>query len=903
MFCSNCGNKLNGNETYCSECGAPVQVQKTLTDKLSEKITPWIKKIKDFIKKHKKSFGIGSGGLVAVITFIVLFNTFYDFTKLSWDEENSDAYLEYTVGSKLTLKVLAYDKDKNPITEIKFVTKDGSIESEKTTVVWTLPEMTGEYKITAQAPSGKKITKKVKVVDLDENGSSKYLAGVYQEEEDENADSDSDGLTNGEEKKLGTSSILADTDKDGLTDYYEVNNSKTDPLKSDSDSDGVYDGDELDLDLNPLKVDSKDDGISDGNRSLVYNINDNNSGVSLEINGKGNIASTTIDLLENSTFANMDGLIGKIYNFYSSGTIETAKVEIKYDLNDIREKKLNEDNLTVYYFNEKTKKLEAVPTIIDKENKILSVTLKHFSNYVIGDSNLVKTTIESEIMFVIDNSISMYSENQMIQAGYDNSNGAIGNDINFKRLTLTNKLIDMITGEYKFGVSEFSGNYVNLKKFTTDKDSIKEAVSSMRSNWHSNANGTNIVSALENGITEFNDNGNNQYLILFTDGKNTKGSLYSNKNKIISAAKEKKINICVIGLGSEIDSDILDEVAESTGCDYYNASDSSALDEIYARIGATINYNLVDTDGDNVVDGMIVADSGFLVNRDGFSFNNFISSRSDGGHCYGMATFAMLYYKKQLPLSLGPEDKTNWMPKTWSGLFKSNGYNLENTYFSNYKTLYNYEFEDEGVRLLMSDDIPSDYRDRVEDNTWMIKKDYYELLNKIGAKISIKKYTGKDKQDFTKYQSALLTIDDEIFNNAVKKDDAQILNAIWRLFILQVGDKRESFSSEPDNAFKTLNEELNDGNPIVSSINGSHAINSIRLIQDINDSNKFKIEVYDNNFAGETRYIEVSRSKFNKFSLDYVAWTNEYQYEFKYDKDGDGDLDTISFGFSFPVIN
>lgn len=66
------------------------------------------------------------------------------------------------------------------------------------------------------------------------------------------------------------------------------------------------------------------------------------------------------------------------------------------------------------------------------------------------------------------------------------------------------------------------------------------------------------------------------------------------------------------------------------------------------------------------------------------------------------------------------------------------------------------------------------------------KKEYYDKLENIGVTFSTKKY--KAKKDFSKYQSALLNIDSDKLNKALSKDETQILNAIWRLFILQVNE-------------------------------------------------------------------------------------------------------------------
>jgi len=64
-------------------------------------------------------------------------------------------------------------------------------------------------------------------------------------------DSDQDGLTDEEEKLLGTSISEVDTDKDGLFDREEVKVYLTDPNNPDSDGDGYLDGDEVKGGYNP----------------------------------------------------------------------------------------------------------------------------------------------------------------------------------------------------------------------------------------------------------------------------------------------------------------------------------------------------------------------------------------------------------------------------------------------------------------------------------------------------------------------------------------------------------------------------------------------------------------------------------------------------------------------------
>ncbi len=78
-------------------------------------------------------------------------------------------------------------------------------------------------------------------------------------------DCDEDGLSDSEEKRIGTDPCLLDTDGDRLGDLQEVRLYGTDPLRKDSDDDGLEDADELQTHkTNPLRADSDGDRLSDG---------------------------------------------------------------------------------------------------------------------------------------------------------------------------------------------------------------------------------------------------------------------------------------------------------------------------------------------------------------------------------------------------------------------------------------------------------------------------------------------------------------------------------------------------------------------------------------------------------------------------------------------------------------
>ncbi len=84
-------------------------------------------------------------------------------------------------------------------------------------------------------------------------------------------DDDADGLTNGQELRIGTDPKSADTDGDGLKDGEEVRRYRTNPLRADTDGDGLSDGDEvIKYTTSPTRPDSDVDGLSDGDEVSKY---------------------------------------------------------------------------------------------------------------------------------------------------------------------------------------------------------------------------------------------------------------------------------------------------------------------------------------------------------------------------------------------------------------------------------------------------------------------------------------------------------------------------------------------------------------------------------------------------------------------------------------------------------
>ena len=89
-------------------------------------------------------------------------------------------------------------------------------------------------------------------------------------------DTDGDGLSDALEVELGTDPNDADSDQDGLTDGDEINIYGTDPLATDSDQDGLTDGDEVfGYSTNPNSADTDHDGLTDSDEIQTHGTDPN----------------------------------------------------------------------------------------------------------------------------------------------------------------------------------------------------------------------------------------------------------------------------------------------------------------------------------------------------------------------------------------------------------------------------------------------------------------------------------------------------------------------------------------------------------------------------------------------------------------------------------------------------
>ncbi len=145
-------------------------------------------------------------------------------------------------------------------------------------------------------------------------------------------DLDGDGLTNLEERDLGTDPLLPDTDRDGLTDDEELTHGLN-PLDADTDRDGLTDDSELRLGTDPLAPDSDGDGILDGEDEHLQTLADTEIGATVELLGVGDHSRSfrVHRMADVAGLSDVPGLVGAFVDLSSDLPVTSATVRLQYD--------------------------------------------------------------------------------------------------------------------------------------------------------------------------------------------------------------------------------------------------------------------------------------------------------------------------------------------------------------------------------------------------------------------------------------------------------------------------------------------------------------------------------------------------------------------------------------------
>jgi hypothetical protein len=428
------------------------------------------------------------------------------------------------------------------------------------------------------------------------DGYEVYVLGTDPLVPDSHLDFDGDGLTNLEEYLLGTDPFNPDTDGDGLTDGEEVNIYGTDPLRADTDGDGLPDALEIKYGMNPTNPDTLGDGILDGDRIFTVEMSgkkSNNGGITphlmIELQGK-QIESLTIDQVSGDDFflnPDIPGWVGNAFDFNVDGTFDTATLTYEFDPS-----LWNDPDFVpaIFYWNEEIQFFEELPdqTII---GNTVSAELEHFSIYILLD--MTKFFIELfryEILAPTDE--EMQSKKFDVALVLDESGSISSVDYNRMKI-LSRDLISGLGDNDRVAIFTFDDIVRRHSGFVN-----KTTAASIIGNLPQAAWNTAIYDAINAANQEFINNSSSdatKIMIVLTDGHDNSSRF--TPSAVTNTAVNNGIVIYTIGIGS-VNANVLTNIARATGGEYYSGTNFLQLAGIFERLERDIDlYRDSDDDG------------------------------------------------------------------------------------------------------------------------------------------------------------------------------------------------------------------------------------------------------------------------------------------------------------------
>lgn len=672
---------------------------------------------------------------------------------------------------------------------------------------------------------------------------------------DENDTIITDGaLTNEQKEELGLTLYLPDTDKDGLSDHYELNVSDTDPKNPDTDDDNISDGAELYSGTDPKTADDSSAAVTN-----VISV----EGASVEIVGKPQNALASIDRVTNNSILGASGVVGSAYEFYTASAMQSCRITIEYKNEDLQTWATNPLDLAIFKFNSETLSFDKLESTPDPASCSVSADIDSIGIYAIGDTNYMQEEYNTRIFFLIDNSGSMYPEEQC-----PNSEE---NDVEFKRLDFACNLIDKLGTNAEYGAAQFTGTYTKISDITADTESVKLGISNIR-NLETYFDGTEIAQSIINAVDEMGKNKTDKnYIVLLTDGYPSSVNPVR-EAEAVKKAVDNNVTIFTIGLGKRIDADYLSNIAAATNGQFFQVSNASALDRICGKIDSFMSFNkttvsLSVDENTQSTDVYILADSGFNVDKDSMSYNNFRADFSETGTDYGIAELTRQYFTGELKLSAkgytadDGREITGYDLNSVAQLVdgKPDLVDLKIGFLDTYneylalENKWDYGKSKDGMLKYTTDTI--DFINAHDMTT--IVQPYTVKLPEVESWIEmLQKITFQRLPEFSSFECAVVN---SILHDGSDKDMLNAFNYMQNLHNSEQKCTVYDFGYHGDEAFDILLEELTRGNPVVISLDGS-ALNAVRLLRESENTNKLVLETYNCNNMGKTTYVSLLRT-------------------------------------------
>lgn len=616
-----------------------------------------------------------------------------------------------------------------------------------------------------------------------------------------------------------------DSDMDGLADDFEENALKTDPTKADSDSDGIPDGSEYICGADPLDP-------SDGGREDFERIITTDSAVLIVKGGAKAVSSASVEAADPGT-GNYPGVIGNVYRI--SGTDGSASLTIGVGGEEV-------GNIGIFRLENENSTAEEIISAINGG----AVSADNISDglYFAADRALFSTDAGTDVMFVIDNSGSMYPKELV--------SGSEENDVEFKRIDLSENLLKVFGENTSCGVAKFTAQYTLVSPLSPDKSLAEDGLESIRSGSES-FSGTDFAGAVLKAAEAFTDESRRRFIVLITDGLPSDDSFKDNEDKAVYICKKNNISVISISLGNDTDIGYLTEIAEETGGVFYRAFNADSLEETEKKITNFINKEndvVSDENGENI-SVTAVADSGF-GSENCVGIAGIPTTLSVSGSLTGSAVVNKLYYTGDLPLAgAGYYVSSDEFLK--SGKEKLSTYSIPClAVYSEYLNLESkWDFTSEGSVLRYGEEAKS----------WLSahgmtcsETEFSGSIDQSDTMLMLRKITFQQLRDYSIYEKAVIDID------ALPEEEQQIFR-IASSYDNMDRYKVLSFGSDGKAAYDLLCGELGSGIPSVLVTDDGRVFNASSLSKNTQKADSYVIKAFESGKNGSEQNIFIEKQK------------------------------------------
>jgi uncharacterized protein YegL len=388
------------------------------------------------------------------------------------------------------------------------------------------------------------------------------------------SDRDNDGLADRQELQKGTDPLRPDTDGEGLDDGFEVGSFGSDPTEQDTDADGLTDDSERRLGTDPRDSDVNVNGSLDGFETYTSEKTAGElggNGVSVNITGMGDVAREVEfeDLPEDRLLQQMPGQLSSPVDIASGKPFTNARVEIGFDPAEVP----NGDyqGVGIMYWDQEIRTFVPLDSQgVNVQDGYAWADTDHFTTFVLFHIPTWETVWQKEMGDDGGRSETDPDlKNLDVVLDIDSSGSMSWNDPYGYRKTASKSFIDALIEGDKVGVVDFDSSARLYQPLTTDHAAAKRAVEGINS-----SGGTNIASGVQLSLDEIDRNADPSHLkaiILLTDGE----GYYT--HSLTQRARNSDVVIYTIGLGDSVDEYLLRSIAEQTDGAYYPVTSAEDL--------------------------------------------------------------------------------------------------------------------------------------------------------------------------------------------------------------------------------------------------------------------------------------------------------------------------------------